>query len=120
MRNFSEEEIADRQKLVKPIVQAAQAIRNFVLSPEKISELAVHWEVALSNVPTNQLDTVYRLGLEKRCTTAEQFAMIWDMKVEALAMRAQHRRQQEAAKAKAVGSPIPPHILASWTSKGSK
>jgi len=112
--NFTEQEINTRRLLVKPIVEAAFGIRNVVLTQEKLTEQAAHWEAALSNVPTNQLRTLYREGLARRCTTAEQFAMVWDMKMESLAMRLEHQERQRREKNKKTND-IPSFILERWS-----
>lgn len=112
--NFTEKEIAVRRTLVCPIVEAAYSIRGIALGQEKIAELAVHWEVALSNVPTNQLRTLYREGVGRRCQTAEQFAIIWDMKMEALAREMEFKAARKKAAEPKPEYPVPDFILESW------
>ncbi len=118
--NFTQEEINDRRTLVQPIVEAAYGLRGIALTQEKIAELAIHWEVALSNVPTNQLQTLYREGVARRCQTAEQFALVWDMKMESLAMRLQSQHLQKRAKEQATATHIPEHILNRWSGAEAK
>lgn len=92
MSNFSEQEIADRIGLCKSIVEGAFSIRGIGLSPEKIEHHATYWEAALAGVPTEQLNDLYEIGMRHKCTTAEQFQNVWEMKVQAEAQLAQHRQ----------------------------
>ena len=96
------------------LVIAAFGLKGMVLSEEKLDELAVGWEMAFAGVPTMHLQELCRLGIAKRCTTAEQFVDVWDMRNEALARELEFRSAREAAAAPKPEYPVPAFILESW------
>lgn len=121
MSTFSNEELAERRMLVRPIVEAAFSIQGKLLSPEKLEQHAEHWEAAFGHVGTPQLLDLYRVGLEKQCRTAEQFLAEWEMAVEAGFRAAQHRRTLAARKTRPTPpARIPVFISESWTRANNK
>jgi hypothetical protein len=114
---FTEDEIATRIELVKPIVEGAFSLTGRTLSPDDLQRHARHWEASFDGVATEQLRDLYREGLKHKCRTSEQFVNVWEMKMEAEYQAAEYRRRQQEPERK--GSPIPPHILKKWQEKGA-
>jgi hypothetical protein len=95
-------------------VAAAFGLKGIVLSAEKLDELAIGWEMAFAAVPTMHLQELFQLGIAKRCTTAEQFSNVWDMRNEALAREIEFKAARKKAAEPKPEYPVPDFILESW------
>lgn len=101
----------NRDEQIALLVHGAFSIRGYDLTEEKVLEHCPAWDAALHRVPTKYLPRLRRDGQRHRCTTAVEYAMVYEAGAIALMQEKLGRHwdkqiQKEVEAAKATDGPV--------------